>query len=250
MKTTIFSLCFLLFGAITVQAQKDNGSAEFEKGITAYNNNNFTEAMNWFKKSADKGNETSMFNIGYMYYSEKDYDNSYKWYKKSAEKGYANAMYNLSLAYLDGLGVSKNEAEAIKWMKKAVDMNFEPAQKITEEWAVSYFTQGKYFEATANYKEAHDYFKKAAELNLASAMQELGIMYYNGNGVTKNYPEAINWYKKAADKGDTEAMYKLGLIYFIGRVTEKNNTEAYKMLKKASDKGHEKAKKAIADNWE
>jgi TPR repeat protein len=38
-----------------------------------------------------------------------------KWYRKAAEQGDANAQYNLGQGYGDGQGVPQDHAEAVKW---------------------------------------------------------------------------------------------------------------------------------------
>ena len=42
-----------------------------------------------------------------------------KWYKKSAEQGIAKAQFNMGLCYYNGWGIAKNYSEAVKWFKKA-----------------------------------------------------------------------------------------------------------------------------------
>ena len=44
---------------------------------------------------------------------------AFKWFKKSAEQGYATAQYNLGSCYNNGWGVVKSQAEAVKWYQKA-----------------------------------------------------------------------------------------------------------------------------------
>ena len=41
-----------------------------------------------------------------------------------AEQGDAQAQYNVGGIYAEGLGVSKNDAEAMSWYRKAADQNF------------------------------------------------------------------------------------------------------------------------------
>ena len=41
----------------------------------------------------------------------------------------------------------------------------------------------------------------------------LGLMYYNGEGVTQDYKQAVKWWRKAAEQGDASAQYSLGLMY-------------------------------------
>ena len=41
--------------------------------------------------------------------------------RAKAEKGDAKAQYELAMSYFKGTGVAKDEAEAVKWMRKAAD---------------------------------------------------------------------------------------------------------------------------------
>jgi len=47
--------------------------------------------------------------------------------------------------------------------------------------------------------------KKWAEKGDAGAQHNLGLMYYDGEGVVQDYIEAVKWYRKAADQGDAPA---------------------------------------------
>jgi TPR repeat protein len=70
-------------------------------------------------------------------------------------------------------------------------------------------------------------------------------MYANGKGVEQNYKEAIDWFKKAAEKEHIDAQYSLGLMYYNGEGTEQNYKEAANWYKKAADQGHSQAKAAL-----
>ena len=50
-------------------------------------------------------------------------------------------------------------------------------------------------------KEAARWFRKAAELGLAEAQNNLGTLYFKGEGVAKDRSEALKWYRKAAAQG-------------------------------------------------
>ena len=55
-----------------------------------------------------------------------------------------------------------------------------------------------------------DALREAAEQGNSSAQFNLGLMYYNGEGVPKDDSEAIRWYRLAAENGDSEAQINLG----------------------------------------
>ncbi len=48
---------------------------------------------------------------------------SVKWYRKAAAQGHARAQYNMGRKYRIGEGVRQNYAEAAKWYRKAADKN-------------------------------------------------------------------------------------------------------------------------------
>ena len=64
-----------------------------------------------------------------------------------------------------------------------------------------------------DYAAALREFRPLAEQGNAKAQYNLGLMYYNGEGVPQDYAEAVKWYRKAAEQGYAKAQYNLGLMY-------------------------------------
>ena len=60
-------------------------------------------------------------------------------------------------------------------------------------------------------------WKPLAEQGDASAQFNLGLMYYDGEGVPQNYKTAVKWYSLAAEQGDAHAQFNLGLMYYDGK---------------------------------
>jgi uncharacterized caspase-like protein len=50
-----------------------------------------------------------------------DYAEALKWYRKAADQGYADGQYALGFMYENGRGVTQDYAEALKWYRKAAD---------------------------------------------------------------------------------------------------------------------------------
>jgi TPR repeat protein len=65
-------------------------------------------------------------------------------------------------------------------------------------------------------------------------MNELGVMYADGQGVGKDEAEAVRLYRKAADLGNTDAMNHLGDMYFYGRGVAKDEAKAVDLYRKAA----------------
>ena len=97
----------------------------------------YEQAVNWYRKSADQGFVDAQFNLGNMYLRgggiEQDYTLAYSWFIKAAEQGDAASQYNLGLMYIKGKGVVANMAEAKHWIKKAYENNDKNISILAEE---------------------------------------------------------------------------------------------------------------------
>jgi uncharacterized protein len=83
--------------------------------------------------------------------------------------------------------------------------------------------------ALADYKAGEDAYNRGdyatavhewrplAELGIAPAQFNLGLLYANGQGVPQDYVQARQWYEKAAIQGDALAQLNLGIIYGNGK---------------------------------
>ena len=60
--------------------------------------------------------------------------------------------------------------------------------------------------------EAVKWYRKAVEQNYALAQTNLGICYYNGDGVSKDQVEAYKWLLLAARQGDEHAKKNMTVL--------------------------------------
>jgi TPR repeat protein len=60
---------------------------------------------------------------------EQNYEEAVKWYRLAAEQGNVDAQYNLGCSYEDGEGVEQNHEEAIKWYRLAAEQGEEDAKE-------------------------------------------------------------------------------------------------------------------------
>jgi hypothetical protein len=98
--------------------------AAYEQGW--FGNANFTEAMKWFRKSAEQGNPDAQNSLGQMYEDGEgviqNYSLAAKWYRKAAEHvpdlgGAGQGRNNLGMLYLSGQGVPRDYVQAFVWFK-------------------------------------------------------------------------------------------------------------------------------------
>jgi len=175
----------------------------------------------------------------------KDGAEAVKWFRKAAEQNLAPAQFNLGIYYHYGHGVAKDDEEAVKWYCKAAEQNDAQAQF---NLGVCYYNGRGVAKDEA---EAVRWFRKAAEQNLAPAQFQLGLQYAIGEGVAKNNVEAVKWYRKAAEQNDADAQYWLGLCYANGEGVPEDDVEAYKWTLLAAAQGNEDAKQGMTTmkNW-
>ena len=87
--------------------------------------------------------------------------------------------------------------------------------------------------------------RKAATQGHAVAQTQLGLMYYNGDGVERDYAEALDWFRKAAEQGHARAQRMLGLRYASGEGVKQDYAEALNWYRKAAAQGDANAQKMV-----
>jgi TPR repeat protein len=158
--------------------------------------------------------------------------------KQSAAAGSPFGHFSLGRIYATGAGVEKDEKEAEKLYRKALD-GLSKAAEMGDVWAmlwVSFCYEGGYG-VNKDPVEATKWYRKAAEQGNASAQFDLGNSYYRGYGVNKDPVEATKWYRKAAEQGLVEAQFNLGNSYHRGDGVNKDPVEANKWYRKAAEQG-------------
>lgn len=151
---------------------------------------------------------------------------------KLAMQGHADAQYNLGVIYANGLGVSQDYKEAIKWFKMAAEQGYTSAQN----------NLGVIYEngrgVPKDYTEAMKWYTKAAEQDDAYAQNNLGRMYKNGQGVPTDYIEAMKWFRKAAEQGHDAAKKNMAILLMDDRGNLLNYSNVgTQQLKLAAEQG-------------
>ena len=97
-----------------------------------------------------------------------------------------------------------------------------------------------------DYAKAIEWFRQAAEQGYAAAQNKLGECYYTGTEVKKNYKQAARWFCKAAEQGNATAQYNLAYCYINGQGVTKDYAQAVSWYRKAAEQGHAKAQNNLA----
>lgn len=78
------------------------------------------------------------------------------------------------------------------------------------------------YDLNVDYKQAFNWYQKAADQNDAKSQYNLAIMYLNGYGVKKDLSKSVEYYSKSALQGDADSQLQLGIRYLNGEGVEKN----------------------------
>jgi len=107
----------------TIDDKQQTADAHFEAGLAAYQANKLPLAFQEFLAAAKKGHADSQYNMGIMYEQGigvgKDDAEALAWYSKSAEQGNSDAQFNLGVLYENGRGTNVDFAKANEWYRKA-----------------------------------------------------------------------------------------------------------------------------------
>lgn len=152
--------------------------------------------------------------------------------KTLAETGDHDAEYQLALMYESGWGtVARDQAEAVKWLKKSADAGVARAQ--SEYGAALINGDGIAKDVAAGV----EWTRKAAEQGHPTAVSNMGTIYRDGLGVEKNPDEARRWFEKTLALGTLKGLLEVAAQYENGTVFEKDPARAAELYRVAAQRG-------------
>jgi uncharacterized protein len=91
---------------------------------------------------------------------------------------------------------------------------------------------------TRDHKQAYIWYKKAAEQGRGAAQYNLGMMHIKGDGIPLNYNIAAEWFRKAAEQDISAAQFKLAHMFDVGNGVPQSYAEAIYWYTKAAEQGY------------
>jgi TPR repeat protein len=203
---------------------------------------NVDEALEWLDKGCDAGNTDCIYTLGQYYFTTEDYDKAVELYKKGAEKGDANSCVELAQCYYHGISVEQNKEKAFELLEYAVNEN---------NYKGGYFL-AKYLIAENRNPEdierAIQILEILANNGIAPAQYSLGELYLKKNDfVTQDLELGIKWIKIAAENDDVDAQMTLAECYENGIGVTKSMYNAVTWYKKAAEQGSEEAEEKLME---
>jgi TPR repeat protein len=94
-------------------------------------------------------------------------------------------------------------------------------------------------------------FRKLAQEGNQNYQYLLGRAYEGGVvGVPQEYGEAVRWYRKSAIQGNSMAQMALGMMYFDGKGVTRSHQTAFTWLKPAAEQGEPLAQVTLGTMYE
>jgi TPR repeat protein len=218
-----------------------------EEAEDLYSSGDYAKALKIIEPLAKQGYAKAQHLLGTMYCDGlgvgKNNVEALKWYRKAGEQDYFNAFTSLYFMYKDGQGTKKDNTEALKWLRKAGEQgDYYALMEL-----VDMYKKGK--GVKKDNAEVFKWLSKAAQEEHDFGLRELGLMYYEGNGVTQDYTEAANWFRKAFEKNYGGVSNNLGLMYLEGLGVQKDYIEAARCFNWGAEIGEDECQKNLLDMY-
>ncbi len=194
---------------------------------------NYAEALRWYRLAADQGDEESQYRIGMMYAEgrgvEQDYSEAAKWFRVSSEDDIHD--YDRAGELVVDPEYLTQEVEGARTKLRQLAERKDPAAQ---------FHLGLLEE-----RYARKWYQEASAQGLAEGQYALAESFAEGRGVPQNDAVAVRLYGRAAAQDFGEAQYKLGVMYVLGRGVVPNTREALKWYQQAAEQGVIQAQLAL-----
>ncbi len=117
--------------------------------------------------------------------------------------------------------------------------------------AVAQYSLGKLLEnggvgVPRDLAEAAKWYQRSASQGIATAQNNLGLMYAQGRGVPQDVTLAVKFWRDAAAKDHVVAKFNLALAYFRGEGVAEDRVEAQRWFRAAAEFGLADAQYALA----
>ena len=195
----------------------------------------FAKARVLYERPASEGHARAQNNLGLLYVRgqgvPQDYERAAELFQASADQGFSKAIRNLGVMYENGFGVPFDEERAVALYRQAgmrdsgLGLVYDPRlapppsdQPSLDElqamarsgdpvaqFQVAWLLASPEDAPHANSAAAARLFRDAAEAGHGPSMINLGVMYFNGNGVPLDFVLGQMWLTLAASAGQKDA---------------------------------------------
>jgi len=151
-------------------------------------------ALYWLEVAAKLNSITAQGDLADYYNSKGNSDKATHWALQAAKHQNLKGILTLGKIYYKGAGGDKDLPRALNYYEQAYLID-KNNRLVQNQLGIMYYRgEG----AEVNFRRAADMCKRAANKGQAGCQYYLGLMYVNGEGVTQDIDTGIGWMKKSA----------------------------------------------------
>ena len=203
---------------------------------------NLKLAGDWSRVSWMKGHPFGAYNLANLAILRGDFEKATQLYQdaalllqRKASDGDAVAMY--CMGEIDFQVIPTNVKRAIEFFKRSAEIGYPPAQATIG----TLYLKGLPGLLEKDYRKGISMLSEAVNQKSLTARFNLGMAYYNGDGVPKDELKASQWLEVAVRQNFSEAQYTLGTMLVEGNGIKRNTNRGLSLLEAASSQGHKLA---------
>tara|TARA_Y100001934_G_scaffold116756_2_gene143013 strand:- start:1897 stop:3141 length:1245 start_codon:yes stop_codon:yes gene_type:complete len=199
---------------------------------------NFGEARKWSQKAAKAGDPLGLYNLGNLALLAGDFEKSNEFYQdaqlrlsRRASEGDPIAQY--AMGEICFYVRPKNPPRAIAYFQESAASGYPQAQATLG----ALHLKGLPPLLPQDFQKGIGLLVEGARRQSMTSRYNLGMAYYNSEGVPKDNDRAIRWLRLAAEQNFAEAQYSLATLLFEEN-SNANKHEAIRLLQRAAAQDH------------
>ena len=204
-------------------------------------------AKQWSESAHRKGHPFGSYNLANLAMMDGDFEVATRMYQdaalllqRQASQGDPVAMY--CMGEIDFQVIPTNVVRALGLFKRSAQAGYPQAQATIG----ALYLKGLPGLLEKDTKQGISMLSKAVMAKSLTARFNLGMAYYNGDGVPQDAVKASQWLKLAVRQNFSEAKYSLGLLLIEGEGgIRKNTNEGLSLLREAAAQNHQLARQYL-----
>jgi hypothetical protein len=183
------------------------------------------------------------YQAGRVAMAQKDFTHGKELFEKAAALSYPAAMTAIGLIYINGLGVPRDDAQALQWLQQAASLKNPRAMTLI---GVMYF-RGR--AVAQSYEQARRWYDSGAAMGDEQAVNNIGWLIEHGLGTSADPAEARRWYERAAQAGNVGGMLNLARCYVQGIGGPRDPNGGHRWHERAVDEGSTAGMVALGSDY-
>ncbi len=175
------------------------------------------------------GNDDALIALGLLYLQgrgvEENQEFAYNLFLRAAKQGNPIARLYVGRCHMDGIYVSKDLAEAIRWYELSANGHLVDAYRILDQ----------IYRERGEYDKVLYWGDRFIEYGFPQAMLHVGIDYMEGKIIERDSEKGFSLIREAAQTGFPAALFNLSLCYYRGDGTARDEEQGFKYLQQSAE---------------